>query len=264
LGHYTKNFETSAQTNSISPLKSLFSHSLFAFPFRQNPGGAHLRSHEGLEIFEKRLHGREDLQCIIGEILRQHSLIAELMDGQELLVAQQLDLGVIRGVPSRRALKFLPGDLDEIFAKFGRLDHLFYRLRIIVDGSTDGLQILRRGHVRAACQKRSAGHDVDVVGQPQRVPAARSEHGREVAFVRGPVLGKAHIVVDAKDGVPGDELAQWLDDIKAEDEALDEVLEERFCLVVLWAVGGKPFVVVVLAKAVQESEDGRELGHGNE
>jgi hypothetical protein len=29
-------------------------------------------------------------------------------------------------------------------------------------------------------------------------------------------------------------------------------------------VGGKPFVVVVQAKVVQEREDGRELGHGNE
>jgi hypothetical protein len=29
-------------------------------------------------------------------------------------------------------------------------------------------------------------------------------------------------------------------------------------------VGCKPFVVIVLAKSVQEGKDGRELGHGNE
>jgi hypothetical protein len=58
--------------------------------------------------------------------------------------------------------------------------------------------------------------------------------------------------MDAKDG------------IEAEDEALDEVLEERPGLVVLRAVSFKPFVIVVLAKGVQESEDGREWGHGNE
>ncbi len=68
--------------------------------------------------------------------------------------------------------------------------------------------------------------------------------------------------MDAKDGVLGGEISQGLDCIEAEDEALDEVLEERFCLVVLGAMGGKPFVIVVLAKSVQEGEDGRELGHG--
>jgi hypothetical protein len=94
------------------------------------------------------------------------------------------------------------------------------------------------------------------------VPAAGSEHGREVILVGRPVLGKAHVVVDEKDGVPGGEISQRLDGIEAEDEALDEVLEECFGLVVLGAVGCKPFVVVVLAKVLQESEDGRELGHG--
>jgi hypothetical protein len=68
--------------------------------------------------------------------------------------------------------------------------------------------------------------------------------------------------MDAKDGIPGSQIAQGLDGIEAEDEALDEVLEERSGLVVLGAVGRKPFVVVVPAKVVQESEDGRELGHG--
>ena len=70
--------------------------------------------------------------------------------------------------------------------------------------------------------------------------------------------------MDAKDGVFGSETAQGLYGIEAEDEALDEVLEERFGLFVLGAVGCKPFVVVVQAKVVQETEDGRELGHGNE
>lgn len=102
---------------------------------------------------------------------------------------------------------------------------------------------------------------MDVVGQPQRVPAAGSQHGREVALVRRLVLGEAHVVVDAKDGILGGEIAQGLDCIEAEDEALDEVLEERFSLFVLGAVGFEPFVVVVLAKVLQESEDWRELGH---
>lgn len=64
------------------------------------------------------------------------------------------------------------------------------------------------------------------------------------------VLGEAHVIVDAKDGILGSEIAQGLDGIEAEDEALDEVFEERFGPVVLWAVGFKPFVVVVLAKVV--------------
>lgn len=83
-----------------------------------------------------------------------------------------------------------------------------------------------------------------------------------MAFVGWLVLGEAHVIVDAKDGVPGGEIAQGQGGIEAEDEALDEVLKERLGLVVLGAVGFKPFVVVVLAKVVQESEDGRELGHG--
>ncbi|MCX6676862.1 MAG: hypothetical protein NTU95_02815 [Methanothrix sp.] len=68
--------------------------------------------------------------------------------------------------------------------------------------------------------------------------------------------------MDAKDGILGGQIAQGLDGIEAEDQALDEVLEERFGLVVLDAVGFKPFMVIVLAKVVQESEDGLELGHG--
>ena len=67
--------------------------------------------------------------------------------------------------------------------------------------------------------------------------------------------------MDAKDGVFGSQIAQGLDGIEAEDEALDEVFEERFGLFVLGAVGCKPFMVIVQAKVVQESEDGRELGH---
>jgi hypothetical protein len=67
--------------------------------------------------------------------------------------------------------------------------------------------------------------------------------------------------VDAKDGIPGEEIAQWLNSIEAEDEALDEILEELSGLFVLGAMGGKPFVVVVLAKVVQEGEDGREWGY---
>jgi len=112
---------------------------VFTFPFRRNPGGAHLLADEGLEIIEERLHGREDLQCIIGKIRLQHSLIAELMDGQELLVAQQIDLGMVRGIASRRALEHFAGNAAEILAKFWRLDHLFYRLRVIGDGSANGL-----------------------------------------------------------------------------------------------------------------------------
>ena len=75
------------------------------------------------------------------------------------------------------------------------------------------------------------------------------------------VLGEAPVVVDAKDGIFSREIAQRLDGIEAEDGALDEVLKERFCLVVLGTVGFKPFVVIVQAKVLQESEDGRELGH---
>lgn len=168
---------------------------------------------------------------------------------------------MIGGISSRRALEHISGDAAEIFAEFRRFDHFFYRAGIAGDGSADGLQICGCGHVHAARQKRSAGHDVNVVGQAQRVPAAGSEHGGKVALVGWLVFGKAHVVMDAKDGILGRQIAQGLDGIEAEDEALDEVFEERFCLVVLGAVGFKPFVVVVLAKGMQESEDGRELGH---
>ena len=67
--------------------------------------------------------------------------------------------------------------------------------------------------------------------------------------------------MDAKDGIFGREIAQGLDGIEAEDEVLDEVFEERSSLIVLGAVGFKPFVVIVQAKVVQETEDGLELGH---
>ena len=62
--------------------------------------------------------------------------------------------------------------------------------------------------------------------------------------------------MDAKDGVLGGEIAQGLDGIEAEDEALDEVFEERFGLFVLGAVGFEPFVVVVLAKACRKAKMG--------
>jgi hypothetical protein len=243
-------------------LNPLFFHPQFAFPLRRNPCRAHLLPHEGLEIIEERLHGGKDLQGIIGKIGLHHSLIAERVDDHELLVAQQIDLGMVRCVSSRHRLEHFPRNAAEILAKFGCLDHFHYRAGILGDGGANCLQIRRRGHVYSAPQNRSAGHDVDVVGQAQRVPAAGSQNGGKVALVGRLVLGEAHVVVDAKDGIFGSEIAQWLDGIEAEDEALDEVLEERFCLVVLGAVGFKPFVIVVLAKVVQESEDGLELGHG--
>jgi hypothetical protein len=117
------------------------------------------------------------------------------------------------------------------------------------------------GHVHAARPRWASGHNMDVVGQAQRVPAAGSEHGGEVALVGGPVLGEAHVIVDAKDGVFGGQVAQVLDWIEAEDEALDEVLKEQFGPVVLGAMGFKPFVVIVLAKGVEKSEDRLELDH---
>jgi hypothetical protein len=67
--------------------------------------------------------------------------------------------------------------------------------------------------------------------------------------------------VDAKDGIFSGEITRGM---ASGDEALDEVFEERFGLVVLGAVGFKPFVVVIQTKVVQESKDGQELGHGNE
>jgi hypothetical protein len=108
------------------------------------------------------------------------------------------------------------------------------------------------------------GHDVNVIGQPQRAPAAGSQHGGEVAFVWRLVFGEAHVVVDAKDGVFGSQIAQGLDGIEAEDEALDEVLKELFGLIVFLAMGFKPFMVIVLAKFMQKIEDWLELGHGKE
>ena len=171
---------------------------------------------------------------------------------------------MIRGVSPRRTLELFPGDAAEIFPEFRRVNQLFYRAGIAGDGGADGLQVCGCGHVHAARQKRSSWHDVNVVRQPQRVPAAGSQHGGEVAFVRRLVFGEAHVVVDAKDGVLGGQIAQGLDGIEAEDQALDEVLKEQFGLVVLGAVGLKPFVVIVLAKVVKKSEDRLELGHGKE
>ncbi len=93
------------------------------------------------------------------------------------------------------------------------------------------------------------------------MPAAGSEHGREVAFAGRPGFWRSAMSLSiAKDGVPGGEIAQRLDGVEAEYQVLDEVREERSGLVVLGAVGCKPFMVVVLAKGVQEGEDGRELG----
>lgn len=94
------------------------------------------------------------------------------------------------------------------------------------------------------------------------MPAARREHSGEVALVVWLVFGEAHVIMDAKDGVVGGQIAQRLDGVKAEDEILDEVFEEQFGPVVLGAVGFKPFVVIVLAKFVKKSEDWLELGHG--
>ncbi len=94
------------------------------------------------------------------------------------------------------------------------------------------------------------------------MPAAGSEHGGEVAFVGWLVFGEAQVVMDAKDGIFGGKIAQGLDGIEAEDEALDEVLKEQFGPVVFCAVRFKPFVVIVLAKVVKKSEDRLELGYG--
>jgi hypothetical protein len=66
--------------------------------------------------------------------------------------------------------------------------------------------------------------------------------------------------VNAKYDILGGKIAQGQGGIETDDEARDEVLEERSGPVVLRAVGGKPFVVV-LAKALQEGEYGRELRH---
>jgi hypothetical protein len=73
------------------------------------------------------------------------------------------------------------------------------------------------------------------------------------------IFGEAQVVVDAKDGIFSGEITRGM---ASGDEALDEVFEERFGLVVLGAVGFKPFVVIVPAKVSQEGEDGQELGHG--
>jgi hypothetical protein len=61
--------------------------------------------------------------------------------------------------------------------------------------------------------------------------------------------------VNAKYDILGGKIAQGQGGIETDDEARDEVLEERSGPVVLRAVGGKPFVVV-LAKALQEGESG--------
>ena len=51
-----------------------------------------------------------------------------------------------------------------------------------------------------------------------------------------------------------------LDGVEAEDQALDEILKDRFGLVVFRAMRFKPFVVIFLAKLAQKIEDCLELG----
>jgi len=76
----------------------------------------------------------------------------------------------------------------------------------------------------------------------------------------GLFFGEAHVALDCERWHSWRPLPGGQGGIEAEDEAVDEVREERSGLVVLGAVGFEPFMVVVLAKGVQEGEDGRELG----
>lgn len=114
----------------------------------------------------------------------------------------------------------------------------------------------------AACKKRpSVGHDMDVIRQPKRMPAAWSQNCGKVVFVRGLVPGEAQVVIDAEDGIFGRQIAQRLDGVEAEDQTLDEPFKDRLSLVVFGAVRLKPFVVIILAKPAQKIEDWLELGH---
>jgi len=49
---------------------------------------------------------------------------------------------------------------------------------------------------------------------------------------RGHISGKTQVVVDAEDGILGLQIAQGLDSVESEDQALNELLEEHFRLVV--------------------------------
>ena len=67
------------------------------------------------------------------------------------------------------------------------------------------------------------------------------------------IPGKAQVVIDAKDGVFCRQIAQGLDCIEAEDQALNELFKEHPGLVVFRAVQFEPFVVIVLAKTCAEN-----------
>ncbi len=97
------------------------------------------------------------------------------------------------------------------------------------------------------------------------MPAFGDEHGVEVDLVGWHIFCEAHFVMDAKDrGVFGNGIVQMFDGIKAEDEALDEVHKERSGFFVLGAVGFEPFVIIVLARFVKESEYRLKVDPGRE
>ena len=95
------------------------------------------------------------------------------------------------------------------------------------------------------------------------MPAAGGENGREMVLVGRHIPGKTHVVVDAEDGVLGRQIAQGLDCVEAEDQALDEILEEHPGLIVFSAMRFEPFMVIVLAELAQKIEDRLELRHEN-
>ena len=91
--------------------------------------------------------------------------------------------------------------------------------------------------------------------------AARCENGCKVVLVRRHIPGKAQVVIDAEDGVFGRQIAQGLDGVESEDQALDELLKDHLGPFVFRAMQFEPFVVIILAKRAQKIEDRLELGH---
>ena len=157
----------------------------------------------GLEVEQEGLHGLVSAQRTRHELGGGDRLVVELLHYEELLLAQQLDLGVILGIAQGRDLERFPGEAPEMPYEVRRGEYPLERLRIVDDGIPQLPELGRIGLVEAAGQHGEAiGLEVEVIRASTRLAAGWAQEGAHVRLVGRWVAREAEIPVDPETRSP--------------------------------------------------------------
>ena len=215
--------------------------------------------HEPVQVIQERPHGPAEGCRPGGEIARQDVRVGKVVRHRDLFELEQGNLGVGAVVALRGGLEAFAPHRAKGGDEIRGIGQSLELTRILVHFLAEAVELLGCGHVQPASEQRTpAWLDGEVIAGARRhhgFPAAGSNVGAQVGFIRGFIFGEADVAVDARHALPGGQGLQSIGDPEFIDQFIGQALEGAAGGFIIGAVLVEPGFVVVLAQPGQEMQD---------